>query len=272
MLHDPDDAVPRRPDRDQAGHHQAGPGLPRAEGPWAPDAAVPHRSALRPPTSPAPISPPSTSSRTPTSRSRGNMSESGLRHHRAGSAPTSTMLASRTALAPILYVHGDTTTAMAGAVARVQRRARAGARRGRAADALAASRRSSSEWIEALRIRHARLGRPTPPRPPPRATYEPRQPGTLAGAVQHPGRRRRLPPARRPGRAQPRVPHRRGLRPAVHRRGQQLGRRRRRAVTSSHADAHELFDDLPAAERRRASSASACTGARTPWTRPGSGR
>ena len=141
---------------------------------------------------------------------------------------------------------------------------RPGARRGRAAHALPQADRSSTEWIEGMRTNSLDwhdLRRPDR-RP---VDLRARQPGAVAGAVQHPGRRRRLAPARGPDRAQPRVPaSTRATAPSIDRGGLQLGRRRCRAVPSSHADARELFETYPQLEQRRASSASACTAARTP--------
>ena len=125
---------------------------------------------------------------------------------------------------PITYVHGDTTTAMAGCPRHLRRAPGAGARRGRSAHAVAEAGGAAGL---ARPGRRPRLGVV------PRAVDRPRQlvqgqPRALARAVQHPRRRRGHRPARRAGRAQPRVPRRRGLRAGRDRRRRQLGRRRPR--------------------------------------------
>ena len=130
--------------------------------------------------------------------------------------------------APILYVHGDTTTAMAGGVAAFSGghglvHVEAGLR------TLSPKPEVLREWTDGMRANDldwATYAAQTAAR----ASLRARQPGALARAVQHPGRRRRLAPARRAHRAEPGVPDRRGLRPGLDRRGVQLGGRRGRAV------------------------------------------
>ena len=222
--------------------------------------AVPHRPALRPQPLPVDARPRSASARTSTSR----CVAASTTWSRASPRKLALYLrgfAERGGFAPITYVHGDTTTAMAGALATFGER--------QALVHVEAGLRTLSPKPEVLRgwldgMAPTSTGRRSASRSTARASTS-GQPGAVAGAVQHPDRRRRLRPARRAGRAQPRVPHRRGLRAGRDRRRRQLGGRRAGAGPRPPA----TRTSCSRSSRRWAtarSSASACTAARTPPT------